>query len=131
TRLTYGDDKKYLAYVSLRADGSSLFPGQNHWGYFPAITAAWRISQEKFMERATWVNDLKLRISYGAAGNNRIAPFQYLTQFNTNSQYGLNDNLVTAYGSALLPDGNLKWETTTSRNLGLDASLFKDRLGVV
>jgi TonB-linked SusC/RagA family outer membrane protein len=131
TRLTYGYDKKYLAYVSLRADGSSLFPAQNHWGYFPAITTAWRISQEKFMERATWINDLKLRLSYGAAGNNRIAPFQYLTQFNTNSQYGLNDNLVTAYGSALLPDGNLKWETTTSRNLGLDASLFKDRLGVV
>ncbi len=131
TRLTYGYDKKYLAYVSLRADGSSLFPTQNHWGYFPAITAAWRISQEKFMERATWVDDLKLRVSYGAAGNNRIAPFQYLTQFNTSSQYGLNDNLVTAYASALLPDGGLKWETTTSRNLGLDASLFKDRVGVV
>ena len=85
TRLTYGYDKKYLAYVSFRADASSLFPSVNRWGYFPAATVAWRISQERFMEPMTWVNDLKLRVSYGSAGNNRIAPFQYLTQFNTNS----------------------------------------------
>lgn len=130
TRLTYGYDKKYLAYLSLRADGSSLFPDQNHWGYFPAATVAWRISQEKFMEQATWVDDLKLRLSYGAAGNNRISPFQYVTQFNTNSQYGLNDQLITGYASALLPDPNLKWETTISRNLGIDASILKDRVGV-
>lgn len=130
TRLTYGYDKKYLAYVSLRADGSSLFPDQNHWGYFPAATVAWRLSQEKFLQQSSWVNDLKMRVSFGAAGNNRIAPFQYVTSFNTNSQYGLNDNLVTAYASALLPDPGLKWETTISRNLGIDASLFKDRVGV-
>ncbi len=130
TRLTYGYDKKYLAYVSLRADGSSLFPDQNHWGYFPAATVAWRISQEKFMQPLTWVDDLKLRLSYGAAGNNRISPFQYVTQFNTSSQYGLNDQLITGYASALLPDPNLKWETTISRNLGIDASIFKDRVGI-
>jgi TonB-linked SusC/RagA family outer membrane protein len=81
------------------------------------------------MEKLDFVNDLKVRVSYGAAGNNRIAPYQYLTQFNTNSQYGLNNQLVTGYASAGLTNPGLKWETTVSRNLGFDASLFKDRFG--
>jgi TonB-linked SusC/RagA family outer membrane protein len=129
TRITYGYDKKYLAYVSFRADASSLFASQNRWGYFPAATVAWRISQEKFMESMTWVNDLKMRVSYGAAGNNRINAYQYVTQFNTNSQYGLNDQLITGFAPAGLANPSLKWETTISRNLGLDASLFRDRVG--
>jgi TonB-linked SusC/RagA family outer membrane protein len=129
TRITYAYDKKYLAYVSFRADASSLFASNNRWGYFPAATVAWRMSQEKFMEGLTWVNDLKMRVSYGEAGNNRISPYQYVTQFNTNSQYGLNDQLITGFASAGLANPNLKWETTTSRNLGFDASLFKDRFG--
>jgi TonB-linked SusC/RagA family outer membrane protein len=129
TRISWAYDKKYLAYVSLRADGSSLFAAQNRWGYFPAASVAWRVSQEKFMDKLSWINDLKIRASYGEAGNNRITPFQYVTQFNTNSQYGLNDNLITAFAPAGLANPNLKWETTTSRNLGVDASLLKDRLG--
>ena len=129
SRVTYGYDKKYLATVSFRADASSLFAPVNRWGYFPAATVAWRLSQEKFMEKLDFINDLKIRVSYGAAGNNRIAAYQYLTQFNTNSQYGLNNQLVTGYASAGLTNPDLKWETTVSRNLGFDASLFKDRLG--
>ena len=129
TRLTYGYDKKYLAYVSFRADGSSLFSSQNRWGYFPAATAAWRISEENFMSKLTWVNDLKLRLSYGAAGNNRISPYLYSPQFNTNTQYGLNDQLVTGFSPASLSNPDLKWETTVSRNIGLDATLFNNRFG--
>jgi len=129
TRLTYGYDRKYLAYVSFRADGSSLFAAQRQWGYFPAATAAWRISEEKFMSKLTWVNDLKLRLSYGAAGNNRISPFQFAPQYTTNSQYGLNDQLVTAFASLTYPNQKLKWETTVSRNIGLDATLFNNRFG--
>ena len=71
-------------------------------------------------------NDLKLRGSFGEAGNNRIAPFQYLTQFNTNSQYGLLQNLITAYASAGLANPNLKWETTTSRDIGVDATVLAE-----
>jgi len=128
SRITYAYDKKYLFAVSGRADGSSLFGEQNRWGYFPAASAAWRLSQERFMDRVTWVTDLKLRGSFGEAGNNRIAPFQYLTQFNTSSAYALSSQLVTAYASAGLANPNLKWETTTSRDIGLDGGVLKNRL---
>ena len=129
SRLSYGYDKKYLASVSFRADGSSLFAPQHRWGYFPSATAAWRVSQEKFMDDVKWINDLKVRISYGSAGNNRIAPFLYSTQYAANSQYGLNENLVTAFSPPYYANPDLKWETTVSRNLGLDATLFNNRFG--
>jgi TonB-linked SusC/RagA family outer membrane protein len=130
-RATYSFEKKYFLSGSLRADGSSLFAPQNRWGYFPAGSAAWRISQEKFMDGVKFVNDLKLRVAYGQAGNNRIGPYQYLTQFNTNTQYGLNHVLVTGFApTAVLANPDVKWESTTSRNIGLDAVLFSNRLSV-
>jgi outer membrane receptor protein involved in Fe transport len=95
----------------------------------PAANAAWRISNEKFMQHVSWVDDLKLRLAYGEAGNNRIAPFQYLTEYNTNSQYGLAQNLTTAYEPAALTNPALKWESTTSRNIGVDLNAFNNRLG--
>ncbi|HXD77773.1 MAG TPA: TonB-dependent receptor [Puia sp.] len=128
SRVTYAFDKKYMLAVSGRADASSLFAANNRWGYFPSASAAWRISQEKFLENVGFINDLKLRGSFGTAGNNRIAPFQYLTQFNTNSQYALDGRLVTAYASAGLANPDLKWETTTSRDIGLDATVWGNRL---
>jgi TonB-linked SusC/RagA family outer membrane protein len=129
SRLTYAYDKKYLAYLSLRADGSSLFGAPHRWGYFPSATVAWRISQESFMRGTGWINDLKLRASFGEAGNNRIAPYQFQTMFTTGTQYGLNNQLVTAYAAPTFPNSELKWETTISRNLGIDATLFNNRLG--
>ena len=129
SRLTYAHDKKYLAYLSIRGDGSSLFGASHRWGYFPSATVAWRISEEKFMEHAGWINDLKIRASFGEAGNNRINPYQFITQYTSGSQYGLNNQLVTAYASTALRNANLKWETTISRNLGVDGSLFNNRLG--
>jgi TonB-linked SusC/RagA family outer membrane protein len=131
SRLSYGLDKKYLASFSIRADGSSLFAPSHRWGYFPSATIAWRMSQEKFMEGLSWINDLKLRASYGSAGNNRIAPYQYLPQYAANAQYGLNENLVTAFIPPYYSNPDLKWETTISRNLGVDASLFNNRVGFV
>lgn len=128
-RVTYAFDKKYLAYVSYRADGSSLFGPGHKWGHFPSATVAWRVSNEKFMADVPWINDLKVRASYGQAGNNRIAAYQYVSQFLANTQYGLNDNLITGFQSPSLPNPNLKWETTTSRNLGFDVSMF-NRLNV-
>lgn len=129
-RLTYGYEKKYLAYLSFRADGSSLFGSTHRWGYFPSATVAWRVSQEKFMEEAGWVNDLKLRVSYGEAGNNRINPYQFEPMLYAGTQYGLNNQLVTAFIPQFFSNPSLKWETTISRNLGVDASLFNNRLGL-
>jgi TonB-linked SusC/RagA family outer membrane protein len=128
SRVTYAFDKKYMLAVSGRADASSLFAANNRWGYFPSASAAWRISQERFMDKVTFFNDLKLRGSFGTAGNNRIAPFQYLTQFNTNSQYALLEQLTTGYAPAGLANPDLKWETTTSRDIGLDATVLANRL---
>ena len=128
SRINYALNKKYLASVSLRADGSSLFGPQNRWGYFPSGSVAWRISKEDFFSKIRFINDLKLRAAVGEAGNNRITPFLYLTQFNTNTQYGLNDILATGYSPAALSNPDLKWETTISRNLGLDVSMLNNRL---
>lgn len=128
-RINYDYDGKYLLTLTTRVDGSSKFAEGNKWDYFPSAAAAWRVSKEKFMENVSDViNDLKFRVSYGEAGNNRIGDFLYLTQFVTNSQYWLNDQINTAF----IPDGlanqNLVWEKTKSRNLGLDISFLKNRI---
>lgn len=130
SRATYAYDDKYLIAASVRADGSSAFALKNHWGYFPSVSGAWRVSQENFMSNVNWVTDLKLRGAFGLAGNNRIAPFQYLTTFVTTSQYALNQNLTTAYASSVLSNPDLEWESTTSRDIGLDATFFSNRLNV-
>ncbi|HEX6170780.1 MAG TPA: SusC/RagA family TonB-linked outer membrane protein, partial [Chitinophagaceae bacterium] len=129
TRLNYVLDKKYLVTLTMRADGSSKFSQKNKWGYFPSASVAWRLSEENFMSQINnTVSDLKLRLSYGQAGNNRIDDFLYLTQFNANVFYDLNNQLITGYGPAGLANENLKWETTTARNIGLDAGFLKNRI---
>ncbi len=130
TRINYAYNDKYLASLSMRADGSSVFGPGNQWGYFPAASLAWRVSQEKFMQSLKPViSDMKLRLSYGEAGNNRIPSFLYLTQFGTNQNYyGLQNQLTTAFGPVALANSNLKWETNVSRNIGLDLSFLKNRI---
>ena len=128
-RLNYTYDKKYLLSLSMRGDGSTKFSQAHKWGYFPSGSFAWRMSNEKFMEGLNnVVSDLKLRVSYGQSGNNRISDFLYLTQFNTNTQYGLNDALATGFAPSGLANLDLVWETTTSQNLGLDAAFLHNRL---
>ncbi|TGE25836.1 TonB-dependent receptor [Hymenobacter aquaticus] len=130
-RVNYSFDDKYLLTATFRADGSSKFaPGINsRWGFFPAASAAWRISQEEFMKPFTnTVSDLKLRLSYGLAGNNRIQDNLYRAAFRTTGQYALGETLVPGAVVNSLFNENLKWETTVSRNLGLDISLFSNRV---
>lgn len=128
-RVNYDYDGRYMITLTTRADGSSKFAEGNKWDYFPSVSAAWRISKEKFMENINnTISDLKLRVSYGQAGNNRIGDFLYLTQFVTNSQYWLNDQLNTAFTPDGLANQNLVWEKTTSRNIGLDFSILRNKL---
>jgi TonB-linked SusC/RagA family outer membrane protein len=126
-RLMYDYDQRFLTQFTFRADGSSKFATGRKWGYFPSGSLAWRISREKFFEPVQFINDLKLRVSYGEAGNNRIDDFLYLTQFNSGTQYWLNDQLVTAFAPEALANQNLKWETTISRNIGIDISFLKNK----
>lgn len=128
SRLNYSYKNKYLATFTYRADGSSKFAKDNNWGYFPSGSFAWRVSQEDFMKNIHFLSDLKLRVGYGQSGNNRISDYMYQTYYKPDI-YGLNNN---ASSGALIPNtlGNskLKWETTTSKNIGIDFTFLKNRI---
>ncbi len=128
TRINYTRDRKYLFTFTYRADGSSKFSEGNNWGYFPSGSVAWRLSEEGFLKNSKLISDLKIRASYGLTGNNRIGDYLYQTIFNTNAVYALNHDLTSiGFASPYLANPNLKWETTISRNLGLDISILKGR----
>lgn len=127
-RVNYDFKDRYLLSASFRADGSSRFLGDNRWGYFPAASAAWKMSEEKFLKDKTWLSLLKVRLSYGKAGNNNIPVGQTVQSYYSNpNQYmsGFDDYWAT---SSVLANPDLKWETTITQNVGLDFGFFKNRL---
>lgn len=132
-RVNYSFDDRYILTASLRADGSSKFAPGNQWGYFPSAAVAWRISQEEFMKSSEeWLSNLKLRFSFGASGNNRISNDLYRYVYSVSSppkMYGINgvEQAIMTPSSAL-PNPELKWETTVTRNLGVDFGFFNNRL---
>lgn len=131
TRIGYTYKNKYLATFNLRADGSSKFAPGRQWGYFPSASVAWRISSEEFFKPNGFASDLKLRLSYGLAGNNRIGDFLYTPLYRSNaSPYSLNNVVLPGYAIGNLANPELKWESTLSRNVGLDVSLFNNALQV-
>ncbi|MDO8794432.1 MAG: TonB-dependent receptor [Vicinamibacterales bacterium] len=116
---TYTFDTRYLITANIRADASSRFAEKNQWGYFPSVSAGWNISNEKFMQNINWLSDLKLRGSVGQLGNQEIDDYAFLTLLRrSGDQY-----LISRYGN---PD--LKWETTTQKNIGLDVGLLTNKL---
>jgi TonB-linked SusC/RagA family outer membrane protein len=128
-RLNYQYADKYLLQASLRNDGSSAFGSAHQWGYFPAVSAGWRISKEGFMEGVNFLDDLKLRAGYGVTGNSLgfdplIAQVQYgiLRRYNTNGQ------ILDAIGPIQNANPDLKWESTATTNIGLDFSVVKGLL---
>lgn len=129
--IDYNYAQRYYAKITMRADGSSLFGEENKWGYFPSGVVSWRISSEPFFE-SKWVDDLRARFSYGIAGNNRITPFSYRTQYVSPSSggYGLNGVLNGVYNPANLGNNLLKWESQIARNLGIDLTAFKNRMSL-
>ncbi len=116
---TYVYDSKYMVTANFRADASSRFAENNRWGYFPSVSAGWKISEEKFMEQMDWLSDLKLRASVGQLGNQEIDNYAFLTLIRKDGDR----YLISRYGN---PD--LKWETTTQYNYGLDAGILKNRI---
>lgn len=128
-RVNYDFKKRYLISATFRADGSSLFSKGNQWGYFPSAALAWRISEEKFMkDLSTPIDNLKLRFSYGTAGNNNIPPNQITQIFTAGTSSWINGFTTFWSPSTTMANPDLKWETTYTRNLGLDFGLFKSRL---
>ena len=129
SRASYSYKDRYLATFSLRADGSSKFAPGRQWGYFPAGSFAWRVSEESFFPKLNFLTELKLRLSYGLAGNNRINDYLFLSLYQTNTApYTLGGSLIPGYSIASLANPSLKWETTVSRNLGMDVSFLNKRL---
>ena len=124
TRVNYSLFDRYLITASIRADGSDKFGEGNRWGYFPSVAFGWKVSDEIFMESLNSISDLKLRLSYGATGNERIPPYVYLAQLDP-AFYANNDNLIFGLAPSILPNPNLKWEVTNQFNAGIDLGLFK------
>lgn len=131
-RLSYNYDSKYLATINMRADGSSKLAPSGRWGYFPSVSAAWRISSEPFMANFNWMNDLKLRAGWGQTGNqDGLGDYAYLERYDFNRiewwKPGQGDAVPT-YSQVSLSSSDLTWETTTQTNIGLDATMFQNRL---
>lgn len=127
-RINYDFKNRYLLTATYRADGSSKFLADNRWGYFPSLAAAWKISEESFLQKYSWLELLKLRVSYGKAGNNNIPVGQTIQPFQSTVTSFLNN--VNSYWAAsnVLANPDLKWETTTTQNFGMDFELFDGRI---
>ncbi|PYF72371.1 SusC/RagA family TonB-linked outer membrane protein [Pedobacter nutrimenti] len=120
-RVTYAYDGKYLFSSNFRADGSSRFPKENRYGYFPSVSAGWRISGENFLKDSKTINDLKIRGSWGKVGNDEgIGDYAYLELYQPTPQ--------GSYNFKQLKNPDLRWEETTQTNIGLDLSLFDSRI---
>ncbi|MFZ4562707.1 MAG: SusC/RagA family TonB-linked outer membrane protein [Bacteroidales bacterium] len=115
---------KYIFTLTARADGSSKFGTNNKYGYFPAGSFAWRMSEEPFMKKVKWINEFKIRAIYGLTGNDGIGDFASLGLYGAGYNYGGNSGIAPTQ----LPNPDLKWETTTQTGLGFDLSLFKNRI---
>ena len=127
-RVNYDFLNRYLFTATFRADASSKFSEENRWGYFPSAALAWKVSEESFLRDVDWMDQLKLRISYGQAGNNNIPVGQTVQNFESNTSAWING--VDSYWSAsnTLANPDLKWETMVTRNVGMDFGFFKGRL---
>lgn len=128
-RVIYDFRGRYMVQATYRADGSSKFSKGNRWGYFPSVSVGWRISEEKFMQGiSSTLNNLKLRASYGTAGNNNIPSGQIAQIFTSGNSSWINGFSTFWSPSTTMANPDLKWETTFTRNIGLDFGLFKNRL---
>jgi len=132
-RVSYGLLNRYLLDFNYRYDGSASFPKGKQYGFFPGVSAAWRISQEKFFQKnVSSVDELKIRASYGKIGNDQITPFQYLTLYTLNRfgyNFGQTPTPTLGLVANVSPNPNITWEVATITNLGLDGSLWNGLLG--
>lgn len=131
-RVNYGYDDKYLLTVTVRSDGASVFGENNKYSAFPAVSAAWRVTQEKFMDNISWLSDLKLRASYGVTGNaGAISPYKSLSLSGPGSNYTFNHVYTIGISPVGIANPNLSWESSRQADIGLDIELLNNRVGVV
>lgn len=132
-RLQYNWNDRYLFTANIRADGSSKLAPGHRWGYFPSFSGAWRISSEPFMKDIEWINDLKLRGGWGQTGNQSgLGDYSYLASYSINRVQwfgeGFDTNAVPTRTQSTLSNPELTWETTSQTDIGLDLTMFNNRL---
>ncbi len=127
-RVSYDFDGKYLLTASLRHEGSSKFGANHKWGNFPAVSAGWRISEEEFMKGAEWINDLKIRANYGVTGNQDFGSYLSLNTMTGFGYYYYNGKYFQVWGPSKNVNPDLHWEKGKNWNVGLDFSMFNNRL---
>ncbi|MBU1822400.1 MAG: TonB-dependent receptor, partial [Bacteroidetes bacterium] len=131
-RINYGFRDKYFVDLTARVDGSSKFGTNNKYGFFPAISAAWRIIEEDFLQNVKWMSDMKLRASYGITGNaGGISPYQSLATVSSGGGYNLGNTFQTAISPTGISNPDLRWEKSTQTDIGLDIGLFNNRLSII
>jgi TonB-linked SusC/RagA family outer membrane protein len=128
-RGTYNYGDKYYFSGILRADGSSRFAVGNQWGYFPAISAGWRISSESFMD-SDLISNLKINVGWGQLGNQNVAAFQYLNIYTKDQRYIINGENVTGTRLTSFANPDITWETTTTINALLELGLLDDKINL-
>lgn len=129
-RVNYAYDSRYLFEANLRYDGSSRFASENRWGAFPSFSAGWRISEEEFMRELNYLDNLKLRASWGKLGNSAISNYYAYQSLYAVRSYVFGNNVSSGFGMSSFSNPDLQWETTAVTNIGLDATLLKNRLDV-
>lgn len=127
-RVSYDYDGRYLLTASLRHEGSSKFGADHKWGNFPAVSAGWRISSEKFMKNIKWINDLKLRADYGVTGNQDFDSYLSLNTMTGFGYYYYNGKYFQVWGPSKNVNPELRWEKGKNWNIGIDFSLFNNRV---
>lgn len=128
----YSYGNRYVLSASLRRDGSSRFGPNNRWGTFPSVSAAWNMANENFLKNIEFISSLKLRASWGRLGNQEIGIYPFSSLVETGQRvYSFGDRIATGATIVETGNSNVRWETTTQTNYGLDLSLWKDRLSVV
>lgn len=132
----YNYDHRYLLSLTFRADGSTKFASGNQWGYFPSLSGAWDIKREAFMKDVKWIDQMKLRLAYGLAGNNNISDDMWRYLYTAANSGGPGFGETSANGQlyysspSSFPNKDIKWETTVTRNIALDLSFFDRRLTI-
>lgn len=130
-RINYSIKDRYLFEANGRYDGTSRFPEHGRWGFFPSVSAGWRVSEENFMENVDWIRELKFRASWGQLGNQNIGNYPYQNVLNFGQNYTFGGNLVSGARLTTLSNQDISWETTTITDIGLDLSVLEGQVNLV
>ncbi|GAB3356154.1 TonB-dependent receptor [Arachidicoccus ginsenosidivorans] len=132
SRFNYSYKDKYLFEANIRADGTSRFPSDGRWGYFPSFSAGWRLSEESFIkDHISWIDNLKIRGSWGKLGNQNIGTYPYQNIISLGQNYSLGGTLVSGAATTRLSNAAITWESTTTKDLGMDLDVLNGKFGLV